>query len=538
MRLQAKVALVITVIIVSLTTVLSYVAGWKASTDIKDKAGLSLSETAFQLASRLDQYMWGRAGEVQVLSALPEFRRVGSREEAERLLMHLQSTFPAFSWIGVTDKEGQVWAATDGILVGQSLVQRPVYTEGIKGEFVGDVHEAVLLRNLLPNPTGEPMKFVDISQAVQDGQGNTVGVLAAHLSWKWAAQLEQAMFQTQRERNEEEIFIVSANDQTVLLGPKEFLGQKLDLQSVKQAQQGTHGWVEETWPDGRTYLVGYRMGAGYLDYKGLGWTILVRQPAEVAFASVYRLQWFLWIVGVIASAVFGIIGWMSAGAVSRPLQEIAKAADHLRFGAQEERFSHKGVKEIETLADLFNHLLDNLTTAERHLLKMEVIAYNDPLTGLANRVGLDTFVKRAQALASRQVGISLAMLYLDLDGFKQVNDTYGHAAGDQVLKEVAMRLEQCIRKEEFVSRIGGDEFVIILFLSRGQERDMLQAVGDRIISTVGQPIAVEGGLAQVGCSIGGVLWEEGLDLQQVMKKADTALYRVKRTGKNRLEING
>ena len=130
------------------------------------------------------------------------------------------------------------------------------------------------------------------------------------------------------------------------------------------------------------------------------------------------------------------------------------------------------------------------------------------------------------------------MLYLDLDGFKQVNDTYGHAAGDQVLKEVAMRLEQCIRKEEFVSRIGGDEFVIILFLSRGQDRDMLQAVGDRIISTVGQPIAVEGGLAQVGCSIGGVLWEEGLDLQQVMKKADTALYRVKRTGKNRLEING
>ncbi len=538
MKLQAKVALVITIIVVSLTAVLSYFAAWKASADIKDKAGLSLSETAFQLASRLDQYMWGRAGEVEVLSELAEFRQVGKREEAERLLTRLQNAFPAFSWIGVTDREGQVWAATDGILVGQSLMQRPVYIEGLKGEFIGDVHEAVLLKNFIPNPSGEAMKFVDISRAVKDEQGNSIGVLAAHLSWEWATHLEKAMFQTQRERNSEEIFIVSAHDQTVLLGPKDFLGQKLDLQSVKQAHQGVQGWVEETWPDGQKYLVGYHMGAGYLDYKGLGWTVLVRQPTEVAFASAYRLQWFLWMVGVIAAVLFGIIGWMSAGAVSRPLQEIAKAADHLRFGAQEERFSHKGVKEIEMLADSFNHLLDNLTTAERHLLKMEVIAYNDPLTGLANRVGLDKFVKRAQALTSRQAGISLAMLYLDLDGFKQVNDTYGHAAGDQVLKEVALRLEQCIRKEEFVSRIGGDEFVIILFLSRGQEREMLQTVGDRIINTVGQPIAVEGGLAQVGCSIGGVLWEEDLDLQQVMKKADTALYRVKRTGKNRLEING
>lgn len=141
------------------------------------------------------------------------------RHDFRKLLLNqLQDSFPTFSWVGFMNLKGNVLASTDGILRGENLSERPVYQEGIKGKFIGDVHDAVLLAKLLPNPTGEPLQFVDISFPLKYKNGEIAGVLAAHLSWAWAKEVEKSVLEPlKHEEKDIEMFIVSQKENTVLL---------------------------------------------------------------------------------------------------------------------------------------------------------------------------------------------------------------------------------------------------------------------------------------------------------------------------------
>lgn len=533
---QNRIILLIIGIIVFLTAALSAVIGLRAGNDFKKEAGTALSNTAYQMASRLDQYMWGRTLEVRILSEIPLLKRQGDPSEVERLLNKLMENYPSSSWLGMTDSNGKVLAGTDGILVGQSLAKRPVYVEGIKGEFIGDVHDAVLLANLLPNPTGEPMKFVDISVPIKDYENKTIGVLVAHLSWKWASQLEQGMFKMLKDRAQEEIFIVSQLDNVVLLGPKEMLGKKLELESVKKAQAGEVSWVQEYWPDGKEYITGFAFGSGYLDFKGLGWTVLVRKPIDVAYVTVYRLQIFIWSIGIFFTLIFAMIGSGMAGSIAKPLREIAKAADQLRFGGTVKVPGHKGIKELEIVADSLRELIQTVSERDSQLRQMENMAFYDRLTGLQNRLGLEKFMENAQTFIDEHQDFLMVILYMDLDGFKSVNDTYGHQAGDVVLKEVARRLKGNIREGELAVRIGGDEFVAILLAEKGKEQVTAGKVAKRIIDDINMPILIEKNKVTVGCSVGCTFWSGGAELKEAMETADKALYIVKKAGKNQYKV--
>ncbi|EAR07852.1 diguanylate cyclase domain-containing protein [Reinekea blandensis] len=151
----------------------------------------------------------------------------------------------------------------------------------------------------------------------------------------------------------------------------------------------------------------------------------------------------------------------------------------------------------------------------------------DPLTGLLNRIGLS---ERYQHLCHQQHPI--ACLFLDLDGFKLVNDQYGHAIGDLVLHIIAKRFEGCLKSTDAIARIGGDEFVIV-FPAPGHPSD-LDELCDRLESAVKRPIQVEQHVANVGVSIGLTLAEpDTLSLDQLLMQADRAMYRVKSTRKSK-----
>lgn len=534
--LQRRVVVMIVVLIALLAAVLSVSIGWRTAEDFKKQEGTTLAATAYMMTSRLDQYMWGRSVEVRMLAELNEFKDRQNPAAAEALLNRLQMNIAAFSWIGVTDDKGTVWAATNHILVGQSIAARPVFQEGIKGEFIGDVHDAVLLAKLLPNPSGEPMKFVDISMPIKDNAGKTIGVLAAHLSWKWAEQLKQSMFQPMIDRRQGEIFIISRQEGSVLLGPAEMLGQKLELTSVKKALQGQSGWLQEVWPDDAAYITGFDIGEGYLDYKGLGWVVLIRQPVELAHAAANRLQQFIWLLAAFFASLFALAGWYFSGAITKPIVKLARTADRLRFGGKEIIETPKGIREIEQLADSLRELVDSVSLYQGAVSKLEGIAYFDRLTGLPNRLGLDEYLAKAQAMVLRQENLALAFLFIDLDGFKAVNDSFGHAAGDQVLVETAKRLQANLRSEELAARIGGDEFIVVLFVHAGREQSMVLSVAERILTQVAEPIAIGHQSARIGCSIGCAFWDGSREREVVMRHADEALYRVKQSGKNRIEF--
>ncbi len=162
------------------------------------------------------------------------------------------------------------------------------------------------------------------------------------------------------------------------------------------------------------------------------------------------------------------------------------------------------------------------------------LATHDELTGLYNRRMFADISKRAIA-ASRRVGRTLSMLFLDLDGFKQVNDTYGHYIGDCLLKEVAARIVSSVRCSETAARLGGDEF-IILFESVSHISDVENAAR-RLIESISAPYSIDGKEVRVGASAGiSSFPADGGEYAQLVDHADHALYQAKREGKGTFRI--
>ncbi|CAM4420830.1 sensor domain-containing diguanylate cyclase [Paenibacillus typhae] len=523
------------VIIILLTALLIWMIGSESTKSVEKSIGGSLAGEANRMAEKLDHFMWSRSGEVQVLSKLAAFQEPYDKAEISGLLNELKSSLPVFTWVGFLDSDGNVLSSTDNILSGQNISQRPVFQEGMKGLFIGDVHDAVLLSKLLPNPGGEPLQFVDVSVPIYNKQGQTTGVLAAHLSWEWSREVERSIVDPLKERmNGVEVLVISRKDDTILLGPDNLIGTKFSDKVLQKVRAGQNSWMVEREGGDDAYLTGYAYGDGYLNYPGLGWSVIIRQPAEIAFASVHQLERFIILSGLAAAVVFGVIGWFLAGWISRPLNAISKAADLLSSGACVDIPTSARITDVAVLSASMQNLVDNLTKTESKLSYMSDMAMHDSLTGLPNRAALDEFMAHAVS-KTKQNQTTLSILYLDLDGFKRVNDTYGHGTGDVLLQQVAGRLLESTRDHEIVARLGGDEFVVILHTSAGKPMQESEIVATRIINKINLPFLIGGESLHVGCSVGAAVWyPDAGEPAEAMRLADEALYISKRSGKNRI----
>jgi diguanylate cyclase (GGDEF)-like protein len=152
-------------------------------------------------------------------------------------------------------------------------------------------------------------------------------------------------------------------------------------------------------------------------------------------------------------------------------------------------------------------------------------AFTDDLTGVANRALFETTV--ARALGRREEEHPAAVLFLDLDGFKPVNDTHGHAAGDRVLHVVAARITAALRPADLVARWGGDEFAVLL---ESSDEEFARHVGERLVDSVSEPLAIGSQSIELGVSIGVALTQPGDEVDDVVGRADTAMYAAKRAG--------
>jgi diguanylate cyclase (GGDEF)-like protein len=174
-------------------------------------------------------------------------------------------------------------------------------------------------------------------------------------------------------------------------------------------------------------------------------------------------------------------------------------------------------------------LHEDITQRRRQEEEITHLARHDPLTGLANRV---LFREQLQQALLRLVrGQGFAVLCLDLDHFKSVNDTLGHPVGDMLLKLASERLTRCVRHGDLVARLGGDEFAIIQANVRDQAQT--ETLAERIVETVSKPYEIDGNRVDIGTSIGMTMApRDGQDADQLMKNADLALYRTKSQGRN------
>lgn len=176
----------------------------------------------------------------------------------------------------------------------------------------------------------------------------------------------------------------------------------------------------------------------------------------------------------------------------------------------------------------------NITDYVRQKEKVEFMANHDTLTMLPNRRSLE---KRLNELIDKAIEDKshFAVLFLDLDGFKIINDGLGHDIGDLLLKEVAKRFQDALREDDYIFRVGGDEFAILIEYTTNDK--IIEVVARKIIETVNQPILIANHSLQVGCSIGIAKFpQDGNDLLSLLKHSDTAMYKAKQEGKNRFEF--
>jgi diguanylate cyclase (GGDEF)-like protein len=292
-----------------------------------------------------------------------------------------------------------------------------------------------------------------------------------------------------------------------------------------------------------------------LDDNPITFKILLRSPADISIvhaAPFWTVETTLILLALFAVVILAILIWVGVlrrrvrrqMAALQRAEETAQALRDLSTAmlnvTSEERFdaqvSVRGSEDIAQVVVGFNRMLSELQQRDREKreaeAKLQHMALVDELTGLPNRRLLSDRLSQSLKAAERD-GRMLALLYIDLDGFKPVNDSMGHRIGDLLLKHVAERLQTRARVSDTLARIGGDEFTLIL--TGIHSKADAENVAASLLEALTSPFQIDGQGIRIGASIGISLFpEHGKDGDELLQQADFAMYAAKRSGKNRI----
>jgi diguanylate cyclase (GGDEF)-like protein len=268
---------------------------------------------------------------------------------------------------------------------------------------------------------------------------------------------------------------------------------------------------------------------------------------EVSLSSTYRaLAGTVAVSLALAALAFGVsipLWRRVASRVAEPLTRLVEITDRV---SQEQDFGLRahasGSREVDALASGFNQMMSQLQQRDERLnhelnqrrhaeLRLNDLAYFDSVTGLHNRHYFRERIDAAVGRAARERG-RCALLYIDLDGFKQVNDTLGHDRGDELLREVGRRLTDTLRRSDGVCRLGGDEFAVVVDEAQAPQ---VETIAGKLVEVLRAPYRLgDRGTPVVSASIGACLYpDDADDRDSLMRHADSAMYRAKERGKNR-----
>lgn len=514
---------------------------WVASDRLLTSYATQLATIGRSIETTISNNLYEREREILLLSKRSIFINTTlDHQTVRRSLDILKDSYEYYSWIGFADLSGVVKDASDGLLEGYDVSKRPWFIHGVKGPFVGDVHEAVLLSKDKNNP----LRLVDFAAPVYDGQKRLIGVVASHANWKWVQEVINSVLPDNAQANSIDVQILGP-DGLVLYPfssmnsavPKGLLQQ--DISDVLQ------------WPDGRKYLTSVTtLKSNYASQ--LGWRVVVRIPKNVALKEITFLHRQLLWLSVVAILLCMWFVYRMSISVSLPLEKLVAAVTAIQYGKDDVSFQNiSGLKEISFLTDAIHKMTMSLLIHEKTLLEMnqtlerkvtertkelqqvnaelERLSRRDPLTDLRNRRSAAEHLEN-EFTRMKRFGSPYTVLMMDIDHFKKINDTHGHDVGDIVLVEVARILERAIRKADVVARYGGEEFLIIL---TGTDNDDALHVAEKIRFTVEQTEfnIVKHVTMSVGVS---TVMETDNDAYSVVRRSDSALYLAKASGRNKV----
>ncbi|EJE54955.1 diguanylate cyclase (GGDEF) domain-containing protein [Acidovorax sp. CF316] len=550
--LRTQISLVFAVLVVGLAVLLSLGFGELLQLRIQRDASRALHTVADNASRQLAQGLYERSRVVQVLADAPGIWEHGlGSVEVRQLLARSQAIDPHSLWIGVADVQGVVRAATKGLLEGESVRERPWFIAGLAQLHVGDVHPAKLLETLLPpNTSGEPHRFVDFAAPIRTGQ-TTVGVLGMHGSWEWTREVLQSLAPVGIQGASVDLFVFDRTGKLIFAPPEhrsplEAGGQRLPVPlTVATRESGTRPASVVPWADGKNYLTSsVRMEARNAP-SDLGWHIVAREPVEVAFAEANRAVHMAVVIGLLAAVLASGLAWIAVRRLSEDLYVLADAASLVESGkpgATIPLVTHN--REVHQLSSALSGMTQRLMAAHEAMedkvrvrtLELEAAnraldlqARTDALTGLLNRRGFDSRMEFALALARRS-GRPLSLVSVDVDHFKRVNDSFGHEAGDEVLRRLALTLQQRLRASDVIARLGGEEFAVVL---PDTDLDGARAIAQSIVD--GMAAQDDPLVGRITVSAGIASLRPGQDsAHEMMRRSDAALYEAKGQGRNRV----
>jgi diguanylate cyclase (GGDEF)-like protein len=273
------------------------------------------------------------------------------------------------------------------------------------------------------------------------------------------------------------------------------------------------------------------------------------QAAEHAATSAETAERTLTLTGAAVLGVVLVVSVVLALSISLPVRRLTAATRLLATGNREARAPRGGSAEIDELAESFNAMADHIARAEaelrahqaeleRHVAErthqLHHLAHHDPLTQLPNRRHLSAHLASALSRAST-TGQRLALLFVDVDNFKSINDTLGHNFGDRVLQGIAKRLQAAAGPNNLLARLGGDEFTVLFEDVKSVEEVESRAAA--IVTTLQHPLAIDGRALSTSASVGASLYPDHADdAEGLLRAADVALFRAKELGRNRFAL--
>jgi diguanylate cyclase (GGDEF)-like protein len=266
----------------------------------------------------------------------------------------------------------------------------------------------------------------------------------------------------------------------------------------------------------------------FASVPGTTWFVVAGLPLASALPTVHRMRALIARGGLIQAGIIFVLVSMAYLWFFRPLLRAAELAAKMTRG--EIPLSPLPVvrrDEVGHLTMAFNGLLARL---RMHQSELQHQAHHDVLTGLPNRMMLDERMQQALAHASRERN-GIALLFLDLDGFKPINDTLGHKAGDLVLQEITQRLRQVARHGDTLARVGGDEFVLLATDLKMPFENGARVLAEKCIKAVSEPISLAQGEYRLGVSIGIAMCDGRCDADHLLQAADKAMYCAKSSGR-------
>lgn len=240
---------------------------------------------------------------------------------------------PEVAWAGFADKSGTIRAASRQMLEGDDVTQRPWFVSGLKGLWLGDVHEAMMLATKLDAPPGgEPLRFLDVATPIYTAQGEVAGVFAIHLHWYLVGQSEGTLrAQLQRERIDT-LLVGSSN--VVIAGTPALRGQRLNDTLLQSTSVGSSEWSATpiTWPDGVQYVAAVKNNEGHGSFPGFGWRTVVRAPLAVLDEEANRIKTRMIGISTLTLALAALAAWLIAGQLSKPIRRMADNARKIGAG--------------------------------------------------------------------------------------------------------------------------------------------------------------------------------------------------------------